>query len=253
MSTIITEEKNEVRLYLLGQLGEAEEERVELRLLTDSSFGEEFDTVVDEITDQYVGNEFKGEERKRVEQYFLRAPQRQMKAHFAIELLQRAEHTRGNGHKPVSSSPGFIQALIAFWTKSFSMRLATTTATLLIVGVVAYFLISPNRGSGNYAMLNLQMNASVRGGGSQAQTVRLAGYDGVRIELTLPTQSSQTQSYRVELRDEQDRSKDLSITERTDRSLVVTIPADEISPGTYLIQLYADEQRLRGSYSFNVE
>ncbi len=56
VSIIITEEKNEVRLYLLGQMGEAEEERVELRLLTDPSFGEDFDTVVDEITDKYVGD-----------------------------------------------------------------------------------------------------------------------------------------------------------------------------------------------------
>ena len=69
-SNIINEDKNEVRRYLLGQLGEADEERIELRLLTDPAFGEEFDTIVDEIADQYAGNEFRGEERERVEQYF---------------------------------------------------------------------------------------------------------------------------------------------------------------------------------------
>lgn len=62
--------QNEVRRYLLGQLEAAGEERIELRLLTDPSFGEEFDTIVDELTDQYVNNELTDEERERVEKYF---------------------------------------------------------------------------------------------------------------------------------------------------------------------------------------
>ena len=254
MSIIITEDKNEVRLYLLGQLGEADEERVELRLLTDPSFGEEFDTVVDEITDQYVGNEFEGDERTRVEQYFLRAPQRRMKVHFAKELLQRAEHSRGNGHKAPSPSPGILERIRAFFTmQSFATRAAMTMATLVIVVGLAFLILPPNPGSGTYATLNLQMSASVRGGGSETKTVKLAGNDGIRIELTLPDSIPQAQNYRVELLDEQERPRNLSITSRTDRSLTVTIPAGEISPGTYNIHLFADEQRVRGSYSFNVE
>ena len=56
--------QNEVRRYLLGELEEAEQERIELRLLTDPSFGEEFDTIVDELTDQYVRDELTDDERK---------------------------------------------------------------------------------------------------------------------------------------------------------------------------------------------
>jgi hypothetical protein len=63
---IIKEDKIELRRYLLGQLVDADEERLELRLLTDPAFGKNFDAVVDEITDQYAGNELPGEERKRV-------------------------------------------------------------------------------------------------------------------------------------------------------------------------------------------
>ena len=94
MSIIINEDKNEVRRYLLGQLGEADQERLELRLLTDPSFIEEFDTIVDEIADQYAGDEFKGEERKRVEQHFLRSAERQQKVQFARELMERAASER---------------------------------------------------------------------------------------------------------------------------------------------------------------
>src|SRR5689334_6338099 len=79
--------KNEVRRYLLGQLGEADEERLELQLLTDPAFGEQFDTIVDEITDQYVNGEFQGEECKRVQRYFLKSPERRAKAQFAAALI----------------------------------------------------------------------------------------------------------------------------------------------------------------------
>ena len=70
--TIKNNEKNKVKDYLLGRADEADAEQLELRLLTDPAFGEEFDTIVDELTDEYVGNELQEPERKRVEQYFLR-------------------------------------------------------------------------------------------------------------------------------------------------------------------------------------
>src|SRR5215211_5138670 len=92
---IVKNVQKEVRRYLLGQLEEAEQERIELRLLTDSSFAEEFDTVVDELTDQYVTNELMDDERKRVEKYFLNTPERQQKLEFATELITRASAERG--------------------------------------------------------------------------------------------------------------------------------------------------------------
>ena len=67
---------------------------MEVRLLTEPSFVEEFDTVVDEITDEYVRGEIKGDERKRLEQYFLRARERQVKAKFASALIDHASATR---------------------------------------------------------------------------------------------------------------------------------------------------------------
>ncbi len=82
-STIVQNEKNELRQYLLGQLQEADEERLELRLLMDAAYAEEFDIIVDEITDQYLAGEFQGEELDGVERYFLRATDRRNKLNFA--------------------------------------------------------------------------------------------------------------------------------------------------------------------------
>ena len=252
---IITEDKNNIRRYLLGQLEEAEEERLELRLLTDPSFGEEFDTVVDEIADQYAGNELEGEERDRVEQYFLRSAERQQKVHFSRELLERAATERGGRRAATAAEPSFAERIQAFWrNQSFALRTATAFAAIVVVVGLGYLASQRDTSSGTLASITLAMNTSDRASGAEVKTVKLEpGNRGVRIELTLPDQSQPAQNYRVELIDEQQRTRNLSVKERTDKSLIVEIPASEIPRGTYLIHLYADEKRIRGSYSFNVQ
>jgi len=252
VSIIINEDKNDLRRYLLGLLGEADEERLELRLLTDEGFVEEFDTVVDEITDQYVGNELGADERKRVEQYFLTSRERQQKVQFADELMERAAAERSVQNP--APAPGFFERLRAFWTNQpVFFRTATTMATIVIAVGLVFVLYPRQNPSGTYTAVNLQMSAGDRSTGSEVKPVRLDSAAGIRIDLALPEQWRDAKSYRVELQDEKERLRDLPITERTPQSLVVTIPANEISQGGYIIRLYADGQRVRGSYHFNVE
>jgi len=252
VSIIINEDKNDLRRYLLGLLGEADEERLELRLLTDEGFVEEFDTVVDEITDQYVGNELGTEERKRVEQYFLTSKERQQKVQFADELMQRAAAERSVQNP--APAPGFFERLRAFWTNQpVFFRTATTMATIVIAVGLVFVLYPRQNPSGTYTAVNLQMSAVDRSTGSEVKAVRLDSAAGIRIDLALPEQWRDAKSYRVELQDEKERLRDLPIAERTPQSLVVTIPANEITQGGYIIRLYADGQRVRGSYHFNVE
>ena len=259
-SIIINEDKKEVRRYLLGQLQEAEQERLELRLLTDPAFIEEFDTTVDEIADQYAGDELEGKERERVEQYFLASAQRQQKVRFARELIELAETERGARPDSPAPAPGFFESVRAFWrSQSVSLRVATTIAALVIVVGLAFVTRSvfvPT--SGTDALVALSISSSDRASGSEVTSVKLEpGTERLRIELKLPEQSPQAQNYRVELLDEQERSRNLSIEERGAQSLMVAIPANEIAPGRYIIRLYAvnpdgTEQRVRGNYLFNV-
>lgn len=257
MSIIINEDKNQVRLYLLGQLNEADEERLELRLLTDPAFGEEFDTVVDEIADQYAGNELEGDERKRVEQYFLRSAERQQKVHFARELIERAATERSGGRDAVISEPGFIERLLAFWrNQTFAFRTAAALATIVVVVGLGYLASSRDTGPGTLASIRLTINTSDRATGAEVKPVKLeSGTRAVRVELTLP--DPQAQNYRVELKDE-NRSRNLTVKERTNKSLIVEIPANDLARGSYVIHLHAmnpdgAEQRVRGHYSFSVQ
>ena len=262
MSIIIKETKNEVRLYLLGQLKEEDEERLELRLLTDPAFGADFDTVVDEITDQYVGNELRGEERKRVEQYFLRSAERQNKVRFARELFRQAAVERGSTvvNVPVPPEPGWWDRASEFWNRqALSLRFASIFATLVIMAGIA-MLVVPTRNptSPSYASIALKVSSSDRSVGSEIPSVKpQPGDAGIRIELALPDGIPQANSYRVNLRSEQ-VSRELLVAEQKDRSVVVVVPTDEVPRGSYVIQLFgvnADgtEQRVPGSAVFNVE
>ena len=82
-------EQQKLKEYLLGQRTEAEEEQIELSLLTDSDFAEEFDIAVDEMIDDYVAGHFAGDELEQVERYFFESPERRDKLKFALALKAR--------------------------------------------------------------------------------------------------------------------------------------------------------------------
>lgn len=87
-------EKTEVKDYLLGRLREEDEERVEIRLLSDPVYIEEFDVVVDELTDQYVTGEVQGAEREQMERHFFASPARREKLRIAAALKERQQANR---------------------------------------------------------------------------------------------------------------------------------------------------------------
>jgi CHAT domain-containing protein len=111
-------DENSIKEYLLGRLTEADEEQVELRLLTDPEFAEEYDIVVNEVIDDYVAGKFDGEELKQVEDYFFKSPERRNKLKFALALKQRKSEM-------VTPKPR---------SKNYTPYLAIAASVLLVVG-----------------------------------------------------------------------------------------------------------------------
>ena len=248
-------------MYLLGQLEQSAAEQLELRLLTDAAFGEEFDVIVNEITDDYVGDELHADDRKHVQQYFLRSTERQNKLRFANELLERATVERGElapnpmSTRAVQVEPGMLDRVRAFWgNMALLTRFATTFAAIVIVAGVLLLAIPGTRTPGTYAFVNLTISNSERASGPEIKQVRLdPGSPGIRIELALPDQIPPAKNYRVELLDEKQVARNLKIEQQTEAKLVVVVPANEIRPGSYYVRLYAAEQRIRGTYVFTVQ
>ena len=67
------EVQQRLRRYLLGNLDDAERERVEQDLLTSDESFEELLAVEDEITDDYLAQGLSPDERRRFELYFLKS------------------------------------------------------------------------------------------------------------------------------------------------------------------------------------
>lgn len=233
-------------------------------MLTDSAFGEEFDTVVDELTDDYVKNELQGEERERVEKYFLSSPARQQKLQFASELLRRAEAERGNREKPVEvrriaiSKPSLFEQFLAFWKKQSFARLAATAASLVLSFSLLVFIIQQrnNPSSENYAQVNLEISSADRATGSQQKRLPMPE-NGMVIDITIPEQERDAKDFRVKLFDPNGVARELAIEARDGQTIKVAIPASELSRGPYAIQLSsvkaAGTERVPGSYFFTIE
>jgi hypothetical protein len=252
-------------------LGEAEEEGLELRLMSDRAFHEEFDIVVDEIAARYVAGQFEGEEKERVERYFLRSPERQRKVKFMFELhhqmaLSSGELAADNSARSapddaprvvVHDKPGLWDRVRSLWTNwPVAVRAATVFATVAIVAGVL-FIRSMNVAP-SFVAVELAMTSADRSAGAETPKVSLpSGTDELRIKLKLPMPPLTAKSYRATIRGERHAQAVLRITEQTSDSVTVVMPAQELFPGTYVIDLVAvndgAEQPLRGAYVFKIE
>ena len=213
-------------------------------MLSDPAFGEEFDTVVDEITDEYLKNELTAEEREHIEKYFFSSVERQKKLAFAAELLDRArKHER---------RPTLLAQIAAFFKQQSLTHVALTAAALLIVaGIFIYFSTRP----ATYLALNLTISTAERAEGAAAQTVKLPANTGLKIMLTIPESARGAKDYAARLAG---ANTDLPVDQRTDQTVTVVIPAGSLTPGTYAIQLSKlkpdnTHERVPGSYYFAVE
>jgi hypothetical protein len=264
-ATISEDDKMRIKQYLLGQLAEADEEIVELRLMSDPAFSEEFDIVVDEIATLYVSRQFTGEEKTQVEQYFLRSPQRRLKVQFICELLRQLGEDGDNqsGVMPVGvrdQRPTLWQRLGAFWAQPSLLRPALSFAIVLIVGGLVFWMASLNS-TPTYQSFELAMTTSERSEGTETRRIHLErGFDGLRIKLKLPTPTAP--QYRASLQGatalgEHFALPQLAVETPDATSITVIVPTDQITRGTYAIELTeinnGRETPLRGAYVFEVD
>jgi methionine-rich copper-binding protein CopC len=220
---------------------------LELRLLSDPAFGEELDTIVDEITDDYLQRELRDDERERVEKYFLSSTERQNKLEFATELLRRAESERGRQVKEVL--PGPFDRIVAFLRQPVVARAVMTAASIIVVVGIFYTLFKPD--NTKYIPLALTINTAERNEGAAATPVKLPPHTGLKITLTIPEDARGAKSYVARL----SSGTDLKIEQATAATVTVIIPPGSLPPDTYAIQLskVSPDGRIPGSYYFAIE
>jgi len=258
IATITKDQENEIRRYLFGQLPEADEESLELRLLSDAAFVEEFDAVVDEVTDQYAQNELSGNERKGFEGSFLTTAEGKQKLRFTTELLERAAYERPLVGKPIPE-PGLFDRIRAFWQVQSLRHAATVAAMVVIAGGIFFIWKSSRPAPINYAAVSLSISAASRGEGAPAPKVKLeSGAPGVVITLAIPEEARGAKDYRIKLVNGDKSEQYLAISQRNEQTVTAQVPASQLPRGGYAIKMFSiapdgSEQRIRGNYYFDIE
>lgn len=165
-----------MRQYLLGQLSEPDEEQVELRLLSDADYAEEFDIIADDLIDEYINNRLSEGDRTNFEQYFLSAPERRQKLEFERALRSYGSRT------PEPASGKFKSRQPPFWKRVYSspyLRVAASVsiALLLALGIWRFFFHHSDLERGLTAL-----NAAYR---EQRPTeARISGFEYAPITVT---------------------------------------------------------------------
>src|SRR5215467_9714463 len=119
-----------IRQYLFGMLDEQAELESTLseQVLFDDEFAESVESVEDEIIDEYLDGALDLTDRKHVEGYFLRPPERKEKLRFA-RLLRRYFETE----------PTYpVNPVAIFWSTRFRPYWSYAALILLAVGSLIY-------------------------------------------------------------------------------------------------------------------
>jgi CHAT domain-containing protein/cytochrome c-type biogenesis protein CcmH/NrfG len=109
---------------------------VEIRLLSEPQYSEEFDMMVDDIIDQYRAGEFEGEELERVRAYFFKSEARREKLRWAIALDESKNRPAANGQG--TGNPAKV-VQIDTKRRSFTQPFAIA-AMLLVTASIGFFV-----------------------------------------------------------------------------------------------------------------
>lgn len=82
------ENKKLLLRYLMGEISDAEQNRLEACYLSDEDLFEDLLLAEDELLDGYARDEFSEHERKRIEKHFLRSHARREKVLFIRTLMR---------------------------------------------------------------------------------------------------------------------------------------------------------------------
>jgi hypothetical protein len=245
-------DQQRIRRYLLGQLNDEEQQKVEDRLMTESDFFEELEVSKDEIIEEYCAGELTTKERDWLEQHFLASPEGKLRRRFALAL------SRGKPKSPKRLT--LFERLQDLWKSQpwAVAAIASAVVVLVVGGIVLRATISTSQStSGQFLTLTLTNSAAVRAeeAGPTAKVSLPLDVDELVITLVLPESSPLASSYRVEA---VDGINILSIAGSNSNSVSVIIPTAQLRRGQYALRLYAiradgTEERVSGNYFFTVE
>jgi hypothetical protein len=257
----MTEER--IIAYLLNELPDEELEQFEDDCFEQESWPAQIHLAEEDLVDAYLRNELSPERRERFERNYLTTPARQERVRMAAALLRHVDEYNADSKGAPADHPAKtpwterLRAFLGSRTPAFRVGMAVIVVAVVVGALWLY--VSRNRSPQTFATLTLNVSKSSRAEGSVPGTVKLPlNADALKVELILPDQPPAAARYRVALESETGETKDLEVAGQEGKSISVVIQASQLRPGQYALLVFmkkADntEQRVSGSYLFNVE
>lgn len=240
------------RRYLLGQLTDDEEQKLEERLLIEDDFLQEVELTKDELAQEYASGELTTKERQWLQKNFLASPEGKQRHEFAKTFDNYVK----NAQRQQSTS--LIERLRNLFTQPKFLT-AASTAAVAVIAIGVYLQIQRTPTPRSFANLTVTSSQGTRstGPGSEVQSVKLRE-DALKLTLMLPQAVSAGVAYRVEVLSDDNVTRTFETSAGDTQSISVQIPAGQLPRGQYVatvstIDANGNPQRIPGNYNFIVE
>src|SRR5215471_18419867 len=136
------DEDDLIRRYILRELAEEEQQRIEERLMTDDAFFERLKIAEDELVDEYLGGELPHGERERFELSFLTTPEGRQQISFNTAFNRYVSEAAASRRPQPAPAPsprrGTFASMLAFLSGhgGFATGALAAACLLLIVSGV---------------------------------------------------------------------------------------------------------------------
>ena len=246
----LNHDQMKVREYLLGHLSDEEQQKIEERLMVENDLFEELEISKGELVEQYCAGELTQNEHHWFEQHYLASFEGKQQHTFTVALNCLKPPT------PIPQHLTFYERLRSFFNRRAWVLSGATGAALVVVIAVNLFLSRP----APQTMAVILTNSAARRGPGDVDISRLTLNPNVgelRMSLKLPDSATPNANYRAEL-DNGRNTKTVKVAGYEANSVVVLVPAADLSPGYYALRLFviqtdAKEQQLPGDYRLIVE
>lgn len=213
--------------YLLEELPEQEAEQFEEQCFAHDEWPDQLDAAEHELIDAYLRNELTSDRKRRFQERYLTTDARKARV-----LAMKTVHETLCPVKPPSTW--------SEWLKAFFRRplVPQTAIAVLILAAVVIVILTP-RSPRTFTEIEVARSSSDRATGAQSEKVSLPlSTEALKIRLKLPEPSADTTGYSVQWQDTHGQVRELKIDSQDAQSLVVTIPANQLTPGQYLLRLF---------------
>ena len=230
-----------ITAYLLEELSEQESEQFEEQCFAQDEWPDQLDAAEQELIDAYLRNELTSDRKRRFQERYLTTDARKARV-----LAARTLHETLCPAQPKSIWPE--------WLRAFVQRplVPQTAIAILVLAAVVIVILIP-RSPRTFTQFELAMSQSDRATGVQPKVVSLPlSTEALEIHLKLPEQSADTTGYSVQWEDINGQVRELKIVSQDGQAVVVRIPANQLTPGKYLLRL-SNKNDVIGNYFFTAE